>query len=166
MNAIRKIVSGSRRRFQDGQFDLDITYITSRVVAMSYPACTLIEQTYRNPVASVVRFLEEKHGKKYWIFNTSERTYDKSPFHGQVSDYNWPDHHAPPMHFLFEMAKEMLQFLRDDIENVVVVHCNSGKGRTGTAIAVFLLFSGLASNITESLRYYGWKRFSSGKGVT
>jgi len=50
--------------------------------------------------------------------------------------------------------------------NVVVVHCNSGKGRTGTGIASLLLFSGFVDNTDEALRHYGWKRFSSGMGVT
>ena len=49
MNYIRKLVSGKRRRFQDGQYDLDITYITSRIVAMSFPATGYLETTYRNP---------------------------------------------------------------------------------------------------------------------
>jgi phosphatidylinositol-3,4,5-trisphosphate 3-phosphatase/dual-specificity protein phosphatase PTEN len=53
MNYLRKLVSGKRRRFQDQQYDLDITYITERVVAMSYPATTMVESSYRNPIALV-----------------------------------------------------------------------------------------------------------------
>jgi phosphatidylinositol-3,4,5-trisphosphate 3-phosphatase/dual-specificity protein phosphatase PTEN len=53
MNYLRKIVSGKRRRFQDTQFDLDMTYITPRVIGMSYPASGYVETTYRNPIAKV-----------------------------------------------------------------------------------------------------------------
>ena len=53
MNFLRKIVSGQRKRYQDEQYDLDITYITSRVLAMSYPASGMLMQTYRNPIGSV-----------------------------------------------------------------------------------------------------------------
>ena len=42
----------------------------------------------------------------------------------------------------------------------------SGKGRTGTGIVSLLLYSGFVDNIDDGLKYYGWKRFSSGTGVT
>ena len=38
MNAIRSKVSGKRKRIKDGSYDLDLTYITDKIVAMSYPA--------------------------------------------------------------------------------------------------------------------------------
>lgn len=51
-------------------------------------------------------------------------------------------------------------------ENVLVVHCNSGKGRTGTTIVCILLFCGRFDNIDDALKFYGHKRFTTGKGVS
>ena len=58
MNFFRKIVSGRRNRIKVGQFDLDITYITPRVLGMSFPASGF-EKVYRNSINTVVKFLDE-----------------------------------------------------------------------------------------------------------
>jgi len=55
MDWIRKIVSGHRRRFEDEQYNLDITYITKRVLAMSFPASGF-EICYRNNISEVSIF--------------------------------------------------------------------------------------------------------------
>lgn len=61
----------------------------------------------------------------------------------------------------------LLIFVRiADPENVIVVHCNSGKGRTGTAICAILLYMGYCDNIDDCLRFYGHQRFVCGKGVS
>lgn len=49
----------------------------------------------------------------------------------------------------------MYNFLKKDKENVVVIHCNAGKGRTGTAISCLLLFSGFVDNIDDANKFYG-----------
>ena len=51
-NFFRKLVSGKRNRYKEEGFDLDLTYITSRIIAMSYPASGF-ECAYRNKVADV-----------------------------------------------------------------------------------------------------------------
>ena len=92
MDWLRKIVSGKRNRFKDDTYNLDITYVTKRVLAMSFPASGM-ETMYRNNINDVSRyflvfnlikqivsFLREKHETKYQVFNMSGRTYDTSKF--------------------------------------------------------------------------------------
>lgn len=60
----------------------------------------------------------------------------------------------------------MYTFLEKNPKNIVIVNCNAGKGRTGTSICCFMMFSGLAESATDAITYYGWKRFVHGRGVT
>jgi len=52
----------------------------------------------------------------------------------------------------------MHEFLEKDINNVAVIHCMAGKGRTGTVIGSFLLSTGLFKNYKHALVYYYKKR--------
>ena len=52
VQAIRDLVSGNRRRFADEEYNLDLTYITPQIIAMSYPSSGL-EGIYRNPIDKV-----------------------------------------------------------------------------------------------------------------
>jgi phosphatidylinositol-3,4,5-trisphosphate 3-phosphatase/dual-specificity protein phosphatase PTEN len=50
VSSLRKLVSGNRRRFNDEDFSLDLTYIIpNRLIAMSYPASGF-ESLYRNSI--------------------------------------------------------------------------------------------------------------------
>jgi protein-tyrosine phosphatase len=47
-------------------------------------------------------------------------------------------------------------------DRVVAIHCNHGKGRTGTAIIAFMILIGYINNAKICLRLYNAKRFNSG----
>jgi hypothetical protein len=52
MDSIRKLVSGTRRRFTEDNVNLDLSYITPQIIAMSYPSQG-VESWYRNPIERV-----------------------------------------------------------------------------------------------------------------
>ncbi len=56
--------------------------------------------------------------------------------------------------------------MKESDENVVAINCRAGKGRTGTVICCYLLFSRRFEDPEEVLQYYSKKRFNLGEGVT
>ena len=48
----------------------------------------------------------------------------------------------------------------------MAVHCKAGKGRTGTFICIYLIWSGICQSSTEAIRMFGQARTHDGKGVT
>ena len=81
----------------DGVYDLDLSYVTDRIIAMGFPSSSSsLESMYRNCVEDVQMFLDERHPHCYKVYNLcSERCYDSSKFHGRVSVYPFDDHNPP-----------------------------------------------------------------------
>lgn len=166
MDYLRKAVTGLKTsRFQEQGFDLDLTYVTDRIIAMSFPGSGF-ETIYRNALKDVAKMLQKRHGSHYLVLNLSGNPYDYKKFQGEVREYPWEDHHSPPIPLLFEACKCIHAFLRADPRNVVVVHCMAGKGRTGTVIVSYMLYCGRFETSEQALEYYKKKRFESGGGVT
>ncbi|XP_047341561.1 LOW QUALITY PROTEIN: phosphatidylinositol 3,4,5-trisphosphate 3-phosphatase and protein-tyrosine-phosphatase PTEN2A-like [Impatiens glandulifera] len=169
----RHAVSQNKRRYQEGGFDLDLTYITENIIAMGFPAGDMssgifgyVEGFYRNHMEEVINFLETHHKEKYKVYNLcSERLYDASLFEGKVASFPFDDHNCPPIQLIISFCKSAYSWLKEDIENVVVVHCKAGMARTGLMISSLLLYLKFFPTAEESMDYYNQKRCIDGKGL-
>ena len=56
------------------------------------------------------------------------------------------------MNILLRLMFHLQHWLEAHDDNVAVVHCLAGKGRTGTVIACFLLFEGIAVKVDPNRR--------------
>ena len=77
-NPIRIQVSGKRNRLKDEKLgiNLDLTYITGTVLAMSFPASSATQKMYRNDINDVAKYMDKYHPESYYIYNMSNRAID------------------------------------------------------------------------------------------
>ena len=166
LNWVRGQVSKKKRRIKDGHFDLDLSYIGDRIIAMGYPAQGF-EKYYRNDFNDVKEFLDEKHGDNYMVYNLcSEKSYDPEAFACRVESYPFDDHNPPAFDMIRQFCLHAADWLKQNEKHVVVVHCKAGKGRTGTMICCLLVFLKEFSNCDDALKFYAEKRTLNEKGVT
>ncbi|CAJ1929492.1 unnamed protein product [Sphenostylis stenocarpa] len=157
----RHIVSQNKRRYQEDGFDLDMTYITENIIAMGFPGGDFssgifgyIEGFYRNHMEEVIRFFETHH---------------------KVATFPFNDHNCPPIQLIASFCQSAYSWLKEDIQNVVVVHCKAGLGRTGLMICCLLLFLKASHDISfkdfffptaeEAIDYFNHKRCVDGKAL-
>lgn len=161
----REVVSGSNTRYRVDGYNLDLSYIGDRAIAMGFPA-TGVESWYRNAATVVRQFLTTRHSSHFKIYNLTERNYSPGSFpEDRIEHYPFPDHHAPSLALLLRILKSMHEWLALDSQNIVVCHCLAGHGRTGTILAALHVYEGDFGSPDESLAFFASKRSSTGKGV-
>ena len=123
--------------FSEGEHNIDLTYVTTKIIATSFPSEGFMS-CYRNNIIDVARFLDEKHGiekfgeHRFRVYNLcSEMSYDETIFHDQVRRVCIPDHNVPTVAQMIAFVEEANKWLEENEDNVVVIHCKGGKGRTG-----------------------------------
>jgi phosphatidylinositol-3,4,5-trisphosphate 3-phosphatase/dual-specificity protein phosphatase PTEN len=163
---IRGKVSKKKLRFKDDGYDLDLTYITPRLLAMGYPS-EGVEGTYRNSMKDVQSFFTRRHPQAYRLYNLcSERKYDKAKFQNSVVRFPFDDHNPPPFEMIPMYCENLREWLTEHPQHVAAIHCKAGKGRTGTMIAAYLLYVGHSTTAKASLDFFAERRTKNNKGVT
>ena len=116
----------------------------------------------------VSRFLETNHPGRYTIYNLcSEREYSPDEFTtGTVVRVPFDDMQTPCLAQIEYLCRHASDWLAEHPDNVAVVHCLAGKGRTGLMISSLLLYTGEFSDPAEALLHYSEKRTHDGRGVT
>ena len=99
MDWLREWVSQDRRRLRtsDG-FNLDLSFVTPRLIAMSFPAVG-VEGQFRNHIDTVAAYLDERYQTaehtNYMVFNlsgASSRGYLQPPSTVSAHTSVWPHH--------------------------------------------------------------------------
>ncbi len=166
---LKRMVSKKKRRFENELFDLDMAYITKRVIAMGYPS-NGCEKMIRNSIVDVIKFFKYYHNDNVKIYNLcieKDRIYPNSCFpKSQVALFPAKDHNPCPIKLILEFCVDICLYMIKNPEGVAAIHCKAGKGRTGLMICSYLIFSGKCKNSDDALTHYATARTYNGKGVT
>ena len=167
-NKVRALVSKKKHRMREDGFDLDLTYVTPRIIAMGIPSVDY-QKMYRNRIEDVERFLETRHGAAYKVYNLcseTRNTYAMTRFGGRFERFPFDDHSPPPLGLLYYFCESAHEWLSASKEHVIAVHCKAGKGRTGTCISAYFLYARIYRTPAEAMEAYGSARTKNKKGVT
>ena len=172
-----------------GEYNLDLTYITNRIIACGFPA-EGFEGLYRNRKSDIVDFLSAHHDNMVKIYNLcAEAKYhyfqeSVRPF--SISRFPFLDHNVTNLQKVFAFCMDAALFLQKmeqyhratytgerwkewdkyDKSPVIVVHCKAGKGRTGMMICALLIFLGMFKTHVDSIAHYNASRAKNGKALT
>uniref|UniRef100_A0A667XBZ7 Cyclin-G-associated kinase n=1 Tax=Myripristis murdjan TaxID=586833 RepID=A0A667XBZ7_9TELE len=141
--------------------DLDISYITSRIAVMSFPA-EGVESAIKNNIEDVRLFLDSRHAGHYAVYNLSKRSYRPSRFHNRVSECNWQARRAPNLRSLYSVCKNMHLWLKQDQRNICIVHCLDGRAASAVAVCSFLCFCRLFTTAEAAVYMFSMKRCPPG----
>ena len=167
-NILKRLVSKKKRRLQNEFFDLDMSYITERVIGMGFPS-TGCETLYRNSLEETKNFLDKYH-QEYKIYNLcieKDRIYPKNYFNNKkVGLFPFNDHAPCPIKLILDFCVDICLYLSSNPKGVAAIHCKAGKGRTGVMIVCYLVFTGLCQSVDDALVHYAKQRTLNNRGVT
>jgi len=163
-NSLRNLVSGDKRRYTNDGFNLDLTYITPRLIAMGLPGKG-VSALWRNKVEEVALFLDKNHFGRYRIFSLGKSAGDFFKLRNNTAWFGWSAKKSPPLELLNRILLSINDWLSQDPLNVAVIHCKEGRERSGVVIASYLVKSGVFATPKEALDYYATMRSKSQEGV-
>ncbi|KAL1770535.1 tensin-1 isoform X2 [Sigmodon hispidus] len=164
--SVRSVLSRnmSVSRAMEDSCELDLVYVTERIIAVSFPS-TANEENFRSNLREVAQMLKSKHGGNYLLFNLSEQRPDVTKLHAKVLEFGWPDLHTPALEKICSICKAMDTWLNADPHNVVVLHNKGNRGRIGVVIAAYMHYSNISASADQALDRFAMKRFYEDKIV-
>uniref|UniRef100_A0AAX7SNY8 Tensin 1 n=1 Tax=Astatotilapia calliptera TaxID=8154 RepID=A0AAX7SNY8_ASTCA len=145
-------------------YEVDLVYITERIISVSFPAGAE-EQSYNTNLKEVATMLRSKHGEHYLVLNLSEGQSDLTKLNHKVLEFGWPDHHAPALDKICSMCKAIDMWLNGDTRNVVVLHNKGNRGRTGVVVAAYMHYSNISASADQALDRFAMRRFYEDKAL-
>ena len=135
------------------------------------PPTTAPTTTIHNSPATMVTYLEQRHGKNHFLaFSFMDTPPDDRTlllFRRQLVHLGWwspcPERsETPSIPKLLEACYAMHAYLQLDPSNVAWVYCANGKSRTAIVLACYLKFAGFVSHSCQGFCHFLIKTFQLG----
>jgi len=142
------------------QFEVDMSYITSKLIVMSTPRDNPSDLTGRQSAELIRDTLDTKHPQSYFLFSLSTNShYRKELFHNRVVDLPISDEkHSPRLIDLLVFCQKVSSFLIESPSNVAVLHCSDGRNQVAFAACALIAYHGIFPQVDHLIRFYESKR--------
>lgn len=146
--------------------DLDISYITSRILVMPCPSEGL-EATYKttNNVEDVKLYLEARYQlSKINVYNLGPRTTARLPPPVRTVEcsfiyYPVAAHKAPQLQGMYSMAEDMYGVLAADPKAVIIVQSgDNGRSVAATMVSALFMYARLVKEPEDAMQIFAVKR--------
>eukprot|EP01129_Flabellula_baltica_P003408 TRINITY_DN13177_c0_g1_i1.p1 TRINITY_DN13177_c0_g1~~TRINITY_DN13177_c0_g1_i1.p1 ORF type:complete len:1086 (-),score=195.09 TRINITY_DN13177_c0_g1_i1:1811-5068(-) len=126
---------------------LGLTYITKKIIASVFPS--------EKKLSEYSRYLREKHGEEYKIFNLTKVKYDYTIFDGPVVEYPMSTT-RPKLNTVISCVSDIVKWMNNSPSTVAVIHCAGKKNwdRTGLIICSVLLELGVCSRPNDAAKMF------------
>ncbi len=159
--------SMARDRRRATKEELGIQYVTSRLIVLrrglvqpksggmllpfeSKSTRVTDSSAYMSRVAA---YMNREHPGRFMVWNLSDATYDTRPFADQVITFSFNGLPTPQLEVLHQICRSIDSWLAADSGNVALVHCQSGRGRTHTALAAYLHHTKVSKTTSEAVSF-------------
>uniref|UniRef100_A0A1B0GPQ5 non-specific serine/threonine protein kinase n=1 Tax=Phlebotomus papatasi TaxID=29031 RepID=A0A1B0GPQ5_PHLPP len=144
--------------------DLDISYVTSRIVVMPCPSEGLESAYKTNNIDDVKLYLESRHSlAKMSIYNLGPRSCPRLPPPVRTVECSFMYVPGPPkaplLHAMYSIAEDMYGFLSADPKSIVIVQsADSGKATAATMVGGLLIYASLVKEPEDAMQIFAVKR--------
>lgn len=138
---LRYCVAMPKKQCKTDAGSLDLAYITPNLIVCSMPTSDVIKGWYRIWLKDLLEFLHQKHNSAWhiWNFQAEPTGYGDHEVFGKVDHFPFPDHNPPPFEMLPQIVCSIESHLVQNKNNVAILHCKAGKGRSGTVACAYLI---------------------------
>lgn len=143
--------------------DLDISFITQRIIVMPCPTEGLESAYKTNHIEDVKMYMEQRYPpSKISVYNLGPRCARLAPpvrtvECGFVYQPNPPK--APSLTHMYSLAEDMYGFLNSDPKTVVVIQSpDGGRGTASTMVGALMIYAQLVREPEDALQMFAVKR--------